>query len=140
MPNRRQEDRSPTFSYRAVRAFRDHPRISWGTLAAIGAVLTTIAGGGSWTLAHLALRSDLLAHERHDATVEAYGSVKIDALRVERLGDEVDQLTLKRSVVGKLAPLESAQLELWQKKLNNAAAALVADQKTAKDTTKEETQ
>ena len=119
MPNRRQEDRSPTFSYRAVRAFRDHPRISWGTLAAIGAVL---------------------AHERHDATVEAYGSVKIDALRVERLGDEVDQLTLKRSVVGKLAPLESAQLELWQKKLNNAAAALVADQKTAKDTTKEETQ
>lgn len=137
--DRRAEDRSPAFRYRVARAVRDHPRITWGTLAAITSTLAVVAAGGSWLLAHLAMKSELVAHERHDATVDAYNSVKIDSLRVERLGDEVDQLKLKGQVIGRLAPLESAQLGLWQRKLDQAAAALVADQNAAKQTTKEDT-
>lgn len=138
MPDRRAEDRDPAMRYRMVRAVRDHPGITWGMLASIATVLTALGAGGLWLMAHLAMKSELVAHERHDATIDAYNAVKIDSLRVERLGDEVDQLTLKARVVGKLAPLDSAQLDLWQRKLNKAAADLIADQASAKASTKED--
>jgi hypothetical protein len=122
--------------YRAARMVRDHPTMTWSTLASIAAVIATVSGGGAWIIAHLALKSELIAHERHDATVESYNAVKIDNLRVERLGDEVDQLNQK-SQFEKLKPFELAQLGLWQRKLNKAATELVADQATAKASTKE---
>src|SRR5208282_5092500 len=126
----RSDDREPALRYRAARMVRDHPRITWGTLAAIASTLAVIAAGGSWIIAHLAMKSELIAHERHDKTTEAYTSLKIDNLRVERLGDEVDQLSLRQQFK-RLDPIEAAQLNLWQKKLDKAAADQVRDQLTA---------
>jgi hypothetical protein len=136
MPRRKppQPSRPPN---RLAQLFAEHPRISWGTVASIATVLAVLGGFVLWLSGQVTWRSDFAAHVRHDESVADWLDAGLANQRVERIGDEVDQLTLRKQIVGRLPPADEAQLQLWQRKLAAAAADYAAKQQVAKAAGKE---
>jgi len=48
---------------------REHPAISWTTLAAVATVLGILGGGVLWLKSQIAMESDFVAHVQHDQVV-----------------------------------------------------------------------
>jgi hypothetical protein len=133
---RRMQRRPP---HSVLQIFAEHPRVTWSTIASIVAVLAALGGLVLWLAAQVTLKGDFTAHVQHDAVVADWFDVGLANLRLERIGDEVDQLTLRKQIVGKLPGTDEAQLQLWQRKLAAAAADYVAKQQVAKAAGKEKT-
>jgi hypothetical protein len=123
--------------YKAGRAVQQHPWLTLSTLVSIGTPIGLIVGGATWVASFFVWKADFVSHVQRDEVKSGWHDVGHINLRVERLGDNVDALNNRRRAQGRLSASDEADLVLWQKKLETAAAQLIEAQRNAKATSKE---
>jgi hypothetical protein len=119
----------------------DHPRWSWGTLAAMVTVVAALGGLVVWVFGFLATEREFKAHLDHDNGVQQWNQYGFAANRLEYLDDKGAECEAKRLAhPGKLDPADASICARYEVKLK-AKTAEAADLKTkAMEATKEKTQ
>lgn len=129
---RRAADRSPV-----GRVVMEHPRWSWGTLAAMVTVVGALGGLVVWVFGYLATEREFKAHVEHDNGVQQWNQYGFAANRLEYLEDKKAECEAKQMVTQKLPAVDAAICTRYKDKLITKTAE-AADLKTkALETTKE---
>jgi hypothetical protein len=115
----------------------EHPRWSWGTLAAIATVVGALGGLVVWVFGFLATERELKDHTVHDASVQAWNLYGFAANRLEYLDDKQAECDAKKMTQAKLEPIDAAICTRYEAKLKTKQTEAADLKSKALETTKE---
>ena len=115
----------------------DHPRWSWGTLAAMATVVGAMGGLVVWVFGFLATERELKDHMTHDISVQAWNTYGFAANRLEYLDDKQAECDAKRMTSPKLSPADAAICARYEAKYKSKDQEAKDLKAKAIDTTKE---
>ena len=129
---RRAADQSPV-----GRVVMDHPRWSWGTLAAMATVVGACGGLVVWVFGFLVTEKEFKDHVFHDASVQAWNNYGFAANRLEYLDDKKAECEAMEMVLPKLSPIELTTCTRYKSKYSTKLTEANDLKAKAMETTKE---
>lgn len=121
-----------------ARVVMDHPRWSWGTLAAMVTVIGALGGLVVWVFGFLATEKELKDHVLHDMGVQQWNQYGFAANRLEYLDDKQAECDAKKLVnAGKLSADDAAICARYESKYKTKAQEANDLKSKAMETTKE---
>ena len=116
----------------------DHPRWTWGTLAAMATVVGACGGLVVWIFGFLVTEKEFKDHVAHDASIQAWNTYGFAANRLEYLDDKQAECDSKKLVnKGQLAPDEAAICARYEAKYKSKDQEAKDLRAKAMETTKE---